>query len=514
MTTQSNYVYDIFISYSQSDQDWVLNELLPQLERSGLKVIIDSRDFAIGVARFINIEKAIQESRQTLLVITQNWIASEGSIFESLMIQTKDPIGYSRRMLPVVLEPCTLPQRIEMLTYADLTDPFTQRRKLTHLISQIIEGSTDLASNTPFSINSENTPYNDSDFLETLDVPGGALRPDSELYIERRADNLLRRQLYHVTGTTTVILSPLEMGKSSILAKCIDIAKKRGYRIVDVDFQLMDDGYLQNWSVFLRYFIIIIGTKLGLKQEILQILGDDAIISPEMLNELMTKYFLPISNQKLVLAIDETNRLLKAEFRDSFFYLLRSWHNNRAKIDVWKKLDIVLVMSTETYVYVGVAKLLSSIALNIRLKDFDQNQVSELSNRYRVHLSNRDIRKLMQLLSGHPSLTNRALYTMVSENMNLRKLSQIAITEDSPFFDHLEDRWSLLYDQPKLKYALTQIILHGNCTDEDSYYRLLGTGLIKGLNNKCTCRCKLYEDYLKERLEIRALSSSQVSTVQ
>jgi hypothetical protein len=29
MSEQTEYVYDVFISYSQTDQPWVLNELLP-----------------------------------------------------------------------------------------------------------------------------------------------------------------------------------------------------------------------------------------------------------------------------------------------------------------------------------------------------------------------------------------------------------------------------------------------------------------------------------------------------
>jgi hypothetical protein len=45
------FKYDVFISYSHKDQEWVRNILLPTLEKQGLKVCIDYRDFiAVDVA--------------------------------------------------------------------------------------------------------------------------------------------------------------------------------------------------------------------------------------------------------------------------------------------------------------------------------------------------------------------------------------------------------------------------------------------------------------------------------
>jgi hypothetical protein len=48
LSQQTEYQYDVFISYSHADQEWVWNELLPRLERVGLKAIIDYRDFEPG----------------------------------------------------------------------------------------------------------------------------------------------------------------------------------------------------------------------------------------------------------------------------------------------------------------------------------------------------------------------------------------------------------------------------------------------------------------------------------
>ena len=90
--------YDVFISYSHRDAEWVRNWLLPRLERAGLSVCIDFRDFQIGVPSLVNMERAAERSQRTLLVLTPNWVQSEWTNFEALMIQTQDPVGLRRRM--------------------------------------------------------------------------------------------------------------------------------------------------------------------------------------------------------------------------------------------------------------------------------------------------------------------------------------------------------------------------------------------------------------------------------
>ena len=37
MSEQTQYTYDVFISYSHVQQEWVRGQLLPQLEKAGLK---------------------------------------------------------------------------------------------------------------------------------------------------------------------------------------------------------------------------------------------------------------------------------------------------------------------------------------------------------------------------------------------------------------------------------------------------------------------------------------------
>jgi hypothetical protein len=137
MANQTETSFDVFISYSHSDKEWVQGWLLPELERARLRVCIDSRDFDLGAPSVINMERAVDRSRHTLLVLTPAWMASEWTMFESLLVQTSDPAGRRQRIIPLLLKPCEPPARIAMLTYADFCDDAKHALQLGRVIDAV-----------------------------------------------------------------------------------------------------------------------------------------------------------------------------------------------------------------------------------------------------------------------------------------------------------------------------------------------------------------------------------------
>ncbi len=133
----ADFRYDAFISYSHHDQAWVANVLLPRLEGAGLRICLDTRDFEVGAPALTNMENAVQQSRKTLLVLTPDWVASEWTNFESLLLQTADPIGRGRRILPLLVRDCTLPDRLRIFTYLDLRDPADLDRQMARLLAAL-----------------------------------------------------------------------------------------------------------------------------------------------------------------------------------------------------------------------------------------------------------------------------------------------------------------------------------------------------------------------------------------
>jgi hypothetical protein len=503
MSAPTQFTYDVFVSYSHADEQWVRDELWPKLEGAGLK-ISDYLEFELGVPKIVNIERAIEASRKVLLVLTPDWIASEWANFELLVIQTDDPSSRMRRTLPLLLKPCDMPKRLSILTHADFTQPSTRAADIIRLIRQIQThvADTGQSGDTPEQPTIPPTLYINTDFINSLREPSGVVEPRSDFYVEREGDRLLRRELSKSYGTTTTILAPWQTGKSSLLQKAGMQARERGSKFVIVNLQLVDDSTLQSLDTFLRSFALTIIIKLHLEVVEVERIWQSSMGALDKITYLLEDYVLPSTETKITLAIDEADRLVNTSFQDSFFGLLRSWHNYRPTNSIWDKLDIVMTMSNEPYLLIqNIHQSPFNVGLVIRLDDFKVNQVDVLNNTYQSPLKQNDVIDLMTILNGHPYLTHKAMYTMVTENMTWSELKRISTSNLSPFDNHLRHYLYILRNQPRLGDAIKQIIARGKCSDESSYHRLLQAGLVKGSDSQIvTCRCKLYEEYLKDKL--------------
>ena len=112
--------YDVFISYSSKDADWVRKILLPKLENHSFSVMIDFRDFKTGSFSIEEMQRGVEESRHVILILTKNYVHSGWTKFENVMAQTLDPGSIKRKIIPILLDDCDIPLRLRILTYRDL----------------------------------------------------------------------------------------------------------------------------------------------------------------------------------------------------------------------------------------------------------------------------------------------------------------------------------------------------------------------------------------------------------
>ncbi|HEY6284426.1 MAG TPA: TIR domain-containing protein [Ktedonobacteraceae bacterium] len=164
-TLEKAFHYDAFISYSHMDSDWVNNVLLARLEQAGLRVCIDDRDFEIGVPSLDNMENAVDRSRKTLLILTPNWVTSEWTKFEYLMILAQDPTNLARRLLPLMVQHCTLPKHLNIFTYLDLTEPTKFDFQMQRLLSDFRSSALNEESSEPTLIQQLPQPTYISNFV-------------------------------------------------------------------------------------------------------------------------------------------------------------------------------------------------------------------------------------------------------------------------------------------------------------------------------------------------------------
>jgi len=82
---------------------------------------IDEADFAIGAPILQERERAVQQSRYTLLVISRAWLDSSWQVFDELLTSSFGMETRTWRAIPLIMAPCDLPPRLHMLVKVDLT---------------------------------------------------------------------------------------------------------------------------------------------------------------------------------------------------------------------------------------------------------------------------------------------------------------------------------------------------------------------------------------------------------
>lgn len=503
----------IFISYKRHAEpdEPLAQRLRTVLEQAGHHVFIDQK-LTVGVEWALEVNRQIEASDFLIVLLSAASMQSEMVAAEVGHAAQHHSRTGKAQLIPVrvaVIDPLPyqLSHILDRLQYAVWERPEDDESLFRQLLDAVrklgaLQSPTEPTTVAPTVQLSGPAPFADPRFVQGLREPGGAISARSTFYIERTEDELLQRELAKVYGSTITIRAARQTGKSSLLLRGVEQAKTQGYKIAFIDLQPLEDSYLTNLNSFLRYVAAMIIRRLHLDPAEVDKAWQGGLGAADKLTYLMEDYILPEANTNIVLALDEADRLLQTPFQDNFFALLRSWHNSRAIDERWDKLDIVLVISTEPHLLISdVNQSPFNVGQKIRLQDFQAPQVQMLNERYRSPLTETEIPLLFDLLGGHPYLTQKALYTLVNHQLEWARLRQTAATEESPFGDHLRRYLWLLRDQPDLRDALKRVIHQGECPDEVTYYRLLQAGLIKGNNRTaCTFRCKLYEEYLGQKL--------------
>ena len=334
-----------------------------------------------------------------------------------------------------------------------------------------------------------------------LGSPEGTMPHQSPYYIEREQDHEAIQALDDIEGVTITIKGPRQMGKSSLLNKLLVEAENRKMNTAFVDFQLIESSAVENADIFYRQFCSLLSWEFNVEDR-----TEDFWKSPLGHKQKTTNYVLShllkeIDEVPILLAMDEVERMFSSPFRSDFFSMLRNWHNNRARNSDWKRFNMALVTSTEPYQFIAdLNQSPFNVGQVIELSDFTREQVIDLNHRHHEPLTELQVRQLYELLSGHPYLTRKALYLIANQRITFIDLLNNSCEDDGPFGDHLRNYLFRMGGQEKLKAGLIQVIKFQRCTDEQIFFRLRGTGLVKRVSNEVKTRNNLYADYFGKRL--------------
>nr|WP_317270523.1 AAA-like domain-containing protein [Arthrospira sp. PLM2.Bin9] len=329
------------------------------------------------------------------------------------------------------------------------------------------------------------------------EYPDSPLALDSEFYIERPPIEIIAYQQITQPGSVLGIKAPRKMGKSSLMLRLIKHAHSLGYKTVLIDFRQADIEIFKSSNKFLRWLCSNVTRQLGLSSNINDYWDED-IGDKVSCTMYFQDYLLPAIDQPLVLFLNEVNLLFEYPkiFMD-FLPLLRFWHEQSAQSEVWHKLRLVLVHSTEVYVSLGINQSPFNVGLLIDLPEFTLQQVRELANRYQLNLSEDELHKLMQLVGGHPYLTHLAFHHLYCDQKTFDDFYSAASTQGGIYQYYLRKQWISIQKKPELAEIIQQLITSPNGIKIEplSAYQLESMGLIKSQDNHYILAGDLYRIY-------------------
>ncbi len=117
---EQQYTHDLFISCANADLAWVEGFLLPALSLPAERVIT-FRQFVPGASLIAEFERAVRDSRYTILVLTPAYLADVWPQFAAELASFTSVAERQNRIIPLLREPCELPLHIDFRVGLDCT---------------------------------------------------------------------------------------------------------------------------------------------------------------------------------------------------------------------------------------------------------------------------------------------------------------------------------------------------------------------------------------------------------
>ncbi|GAB4535775.1 MAG: hypothetical protein Tsb0014_23050 [Pleurocapsa sp.] len=305
-------------------------------------------------------------------------------------------------------------------------------------------------------------------------------------------------------GTLIRIKAPSKMGKTRLLNKILTHANQQEYETVNINLLQIETSKFSNLDLFLRWFCIYISDALKLDLPINDLWNQDR---GSMLS--CTRYLeniLQQTSQSLVLGIDESDRLLNYPVvSQDFFYLLRSWHEEANNDELWEKLRLVVVYSTEDFGSLDINQSPFNVGLPIELQPLDSQQIEELASSYQLKFNSDEITLLITMLGGHPYLIDSLFnYLVNNSQLSIKKLLQKATTDTGIYNSYLRQHLITLKLNNQLARGFLKILNSSIPIQIDTLlaYQLYRMGLIRWseAGNAVMPSCELYRQYFLPRL--------------
>jgi serine/threonine protein kinase len=467
----------------------VLRLLEAELKAQGHEVFID-RHLAVGVEWAKEIERQVRTADAVIPLLSAASMTSEMIAYE---VQIAHEAAQQQEGKPRLL-----PVRIDY--EGALPDPLSSiLAPIQYTLWSSAEDDDRLAEELLSSLHATEPPKP----ATNVEPPGGAVPLDSRFYLVRPTDeqflDAIRRR-----DSIVLVKGARQMGKTSLLARGLQLARASGTTVITTDFQKLNASHLETIESLFMTLGELIADQLDLdvypeevwKPRRAPSINFERYIRREVLEKLSTP---------LVWGLDEVDRLFTCPYASEVFGLFRTWHNERAVDPTapWERLTLAIVYATEAHLFITDQNQSPfNVGTRLELKDFSLEQVGELNTRYESPLAGADeLARYFQLLGGHPYLVRRGFHEMTTNNLDLAAFEALADLDEGPFGDHLRRILVLLARDPALCQVVRGVLRGEPCPTVEDFYRLRSAGVMAGDSAQdVKPRCRLYATYLKRHL--------------
>jgi len=239
-------------------------------------------------------------------------------------------------------------------------------------------------------------------------IAGGTLHLDAPSYVTRLADDELFEQV--LAGQFCYILTPRQMGKSSLMIRAAERLRRRGFRTAIVDLSWL--GTMATSEQWYLGIIKFLAQDLRLAVEPRQWWGERGAISPvQRFTIFLHDVVLAETAEPIVVFIDEIDSTLKLPFADDFFAAIRHTYNQRARDPAYDHLTFVLLgVVAPTDLIKDRNRTPFNIGRAIDLHEFsraDAGPLEEGLERLHPDQGRHILDRVFHWTGGHPYLTQK-----------------------------------------------------------------------------------------------------------
>ncbi len=450
---QSRLVSIVYKSNVQPDAR-LLDLLEAGLREHSHQVFID-RHLSIGVKWAQEIEAKIRHSDAVIVLLSAASIQSEMVAYELEIAHEAAQQQGKPALLPVrvaydgaLSEP--LGRILNPLQHSAWKGPADDH----HIVNQLLAAL-------------QNPPTHRSlPPLGQLAPPVGIVPLDSEYYVVRPVDEEFRAAISR-KDSIVLVKGARQMGKTSLLARGLEQARKEGRKVVVTDFQMLNTADLQSAEALFKALATSLDSDLQLNSRTLE--NWNSQTSPN----LNFKIFI----EKEILALEPASPL--------------------------SRLTLAIAYATEAHLFItDVNQSPFNVGTRLTLEDFTFEQVADINRRYGTPLQNNEqLTQFFQLVGGQPYLVRRGLHELVTRSIGISDFARTAGRDEGIFGDHLRRILVMLAKNPQLLEVVRAVLRGRPCPTRESFYRLRTAGIMTGDSMRdARPRCQVYANYLRHHL--------------